>query len=120
MRNKLIIVLLVIIGLYIGAILMYPEFKEYIKIKDDHKYYQMISGIKDSKLKEEENLTNNVSELDSLNTKTNELKSEIERINKIIKEKTNNVNELDKKIKNIENRIKNGEKEKNRIKAMFE
>jgi predicted nucleic acid-binding Zn-ribbon protein len=120
MKNKIIVGALIIIGLAINGILLYPEVNNFIKNKEDYKYYQSVMEIKNKKEKEEEDLDNNVSELDTLNNKTNSAKVEAETIGKEVKDKNKSVKELDNKIKNVENKIKNGTKERDRLKAMFE
>ena len=120
MKNKIIIGILIVIGISISTIIIYPDIKELVKVNEDNRYYQsMLSLVKD-KEQEEDSVKNNLSELESLNSKTNEAKKEIERLTKLVDEKNNKVKELDNNIKKTENNIKYQESEKERIKNMFE
>ncbi len=120
MKNKIVISLLIIIGIAISAILIYPEIKDYQKIKDDHEYYQSMIELQKRKEEEKENVNNSLYEIDALNHQTNIMKSKLEDVNSVIKEKNNKIQELDKKIKNIENKIKSQTKERDRLKSLFE
>ena len=120
MKNKIILILLIIIGISISVILIYPEIKDYKKVKDDHEYYQSMIELQKNKEEEKENVNNNLYEIDSINHQTNILKSKLEDVNGVIKEKNDKIKELDKKIKSIENKIKNQTKERDRLKSLFE
>ena len=120
MKNKIIFAVLIVFSVTIGIIIIYPEIKDFTKVKEDNRYYQSMLGLVKDKEQEEDSAKNNLSELESLNSKTNEAKKEIERLTKLVEEKNNKVKELDNSIKKTENNIKYQKNEKERIQNMFE
>ena len=120
MKNKIIISILIIIGISISTLILYPDIKEFIKINNDYKYYQSIMNIEKDKENEEDNVKNNLSELEALNSKTNQAKKDIEALTKTVGEKNTKLKEINNKINNIDSNIKKQENEKERIKKMFE
>ena len=120
MKNKIVISILIIIVISISTLILYPDIKEFIKINNDHKYYQSIMNIEKDKENEEDNVKNNLSELEALNSKTNQAKKDIESLTKNIGEKNTKLKEINNKINNLDSNIKKQENEKERIKKMFE
>ena len=120
MKNKIVLSILIIIGISINIILVYPEVNNYIRVRNDYKYYKSITSIEKKKENEEDNIKSNLSELELLNSKTNQAKKDIEKLLKDIEDKNTKIKELDSKIKQVENNIKNQNNEKDRIKKMFE
>ena len=120
MKNKIILNILIVFSVTIGIIIIYPEIKDFTKVREDNRYYQSMLDLVKDKEQEEDSAKNNLSELESLNSKTNEAKKEIERLTKIVEEKNNKVKELDSNIKKTENSIKYQKTEKERIQNMFE
>ena len=120
MKNRIIIVLLIIMSLSICGIIIYPEVMNCNKIRDSHKYYNKINSEKEEKEKEYEVVKNDLIELELLNNKTNKAKKDIEQLTEMVEEKNNKNKELDNKIKSVENNIKNQTKERDRLKDLFE
>ena len=120
MKNKIVLSILIIIGISINIILVYPEVNNYIRVRNDYKYYKSITSIEKKKENEEDNIKSNLSELELLNSKTNQAKKDIESLTKNIGEKNTKLKEINNKINNLDNSIKKQTNEKEKIKKMFE
>ena len=42
MKNKIIFAVLIVFSVTIGIIIIYPEIKDFTKVKEDNRYYQNI------------------------------------------------------------------------------